>query len=236
MNAQVEVKPDHKNIFAALAGAMSDVKRLSKDSRNVEQKYSFASVDDFLSMTGPICAVHGLIVCMDEDEVVEFERQGKYGTTFWLRIRFVVTVCHVSGECLPPSRRTVEVIRTGAQSFGSAQSYALKQFLRALLQIPTGDKEDADYAEKGEGQPTSAKAAPMVEERPARNEPTAKAVNEAMTYIEEASDLADLKARWMNLPTAVRAMKPVEATKDTRKAALEAAPPANADLSDELPY
>lgn len=148
---------DHKNIYAALAAAMADVKRLAKESRNVEQKYNFASVDDFLAMTGPICAQHGLIVCMDEDEVVEFERQGKYGPSFWLRIRFVLTVCHVSGECLPPMRRTVEVIRTGAQSFGSAQSYAIKQFLRALLQIPTGDNDDADFAEKGDGKPTSAK-------------------------------------------------------------------------------
>lgn len=236
MNAQVEVKPDHKNIFAALAAAMSDVKRLSKDSRNVEQKYSFASVDDFLSMTGPICAAHGLIVCMDEDEVVEFERQGKYGTTFWLRIRFVVTVCHVSGECLPPSRRTVEVIRTGAQSFGSAQSYALKQFLRALLQIPTGDKEDADYAEKGEGQPTSAKAAPMVEDRPAPRAPTDKAIGEAIGYLAEASDLGDLKARWSNLPKAMQALTAVQDAKEAAKAALEAAPPANADLADEIPY
>jgi hypothetical protein len=34
----------------------------------------------------------------------------------------------------------------GAQAFGSAQSYALKQFMRSLFQIPTGDKEDADFA------------------------------------------------------------------------------------------
>ena len=33
---------------------------------------------------------------------------------------------------------------TGAQAFGSAQSYALKQFLRSLFMIPTGDKDDPD--------------------------------------------------------------------------------------------
>jgi len=145
---------DHKNIYAAIAAATADVKRLAKDSRNVEQKYSFASIDDFLAMTGPICAAHGLVICMDEDDVVDFERQGKYGQTFWLRARFVLTVCHVSGDKLPPSRRTVEVIRTGAQSFGSAQSYALKQFLRALLQIPTGDNDDADFSDRGDGRPS----------------------------------------------------------------------------------
>lgn len=42
--------------------------------------------------------------------------------------------------------RTVEVLRNGAQAYGSAQSYALKQYWRGLLLIPTGDKDDADYA------------------------------------------------------------------------------------------
>jgi len=222
---------EHKNIYAALAAAMADVKRLAKDSRNVEQKYSFASVDDFLAMTGPICAQHGLIVCMDEDDVVEFERQGKYGPSFWLRIRFVLTVCHVSGECLPPLRRTVEVVRTGAQSFGSAQSYALKQFLRALLQIPTGDNDDADFAEKGEG-------APVAADKQIRGKPDpAKAIGEACAYLAGAADLSDLQARWMNLPNAVKADARVIEAKDASKAALQSAPPlVAAELQDEIPY
>src|SRR3546814_17547985 len=33
----------------------------------------------------------------------------------------------------------------GPQAFGSAQSYAMKQFERALFQIATGDGEDADH-------------------------------------------------------------------------------------------
>lgn len=235
MNAVTETKADHKTIYAAIAGAMADVKRLAKDSRNVEQKYSFASVDDFLSMTGPICAAHGLIICLDEDEVVDFERQGKYGTTFWLRIRFSVTVCHVSGECLPPSRRTVEVIRTGAQSFGSAQSYAIKQFLRALLQIPTGDKDDADYSEKGEGQPTAATAAQAIKDRPTREAATTPAILSGIDYVNDAESLDDLKARWSNLPTAVKAEAGVIAAKEAAKTRLASQPAA--DLGgDAIPY
>lgn len=230
MNAQAEVKAASKGIYAAIAAAMADVKRLAKDSRNVEQKYNFASVDDFLSMTGPICAAHGIIVCMDEDEVIEFERQGKYGQTFWLRLRFVITVCHISGESMPPVRRTVEVIRTGAQSFGSAQSYALKQFLRVLFQIPTGDNEDADYAEKGEGQPVASKPS-MVEPRD-----NSKAVTEAVTYMAEASDLPDLQTRWGNLPTAIKSDARVIAAKDAAKNRLTVKS-ANADLAgDTIPY
>lgn len=148
-------------LYAAIAKAMGEVKHVTKDSRNKEQNYNFASVDDFLGMTGPICAANGLSVMMDEDEVLDFERQGKYNIVHWLRIRFSITVYHASGETTAPVKRTVEVIRTGAQSFGSAQSYALKQFLRALFQISTGDADDADFAEKGEGTPT-----PMAKQEP----------------------------------------------------------------------
>lgn len=135
---------DTKQIVAALAKAMSEVKRLGKDNQNTDQKYGFASIDDFLAMTGPIMASNGLVVLMNEDSVQEFERQGKYAMTFWLRIVFSIQVLHSSGESLPATRRSVEVIRTGPQAFGAAQSYVEKQFLRGLLQIPTGDKDEAD--------------------------------------------------------------------------------------------
>jgi hypothetical protein len=138
-------------IYSAIPKAMAQIKRLAKDARNADQKYDFASVDDFLAMTGPIMAEHGLFITMDEERVEAFERQGKYGPSHWLSITFLITVWHESGEHMAPARRTVEVIRTGAQSFGSAQSYALKQFQRALFCIPTGDKDDADFAERGDG-------------------------------------------------------------------------------------
>jgi hypothetical protein len=138
-------------IHRAITKAMAQMRPVAKDARNVEQKYDFASVDDFLAMTGPIMAEHGLFITMDEERVEAFERQGKYGPSHWLSITFLITVWHESGEHMAPARRTVEVIRTGAQSFGSAQSYALKQFQRALFNIPTGDKDDADFAERGDG-------------------------------------------------------------------------------------
>jgi hypothetical protein len=41
--------------------------------------------------------------------------------------------------------RTVFQSITGPQTTGSCQSYCLKQFLRSLFLIPTGDRDDADY-------------------------------------------------------------------------------------------
>lgn len=217
MNAQVEVKPDHKNIFAALAAAQMQMDGVTKDAKNDAFKRdgkatAYATLTSVLDACLPALNVNGIAVfqpTVDED--------GQ---------RYVKTIlAHVSGETLE-CRVPLIVQKNDMQGYGSAVTYARRYGLMSMAGIAPED-DDGNAA---------AKAAPMVEDRPARNEPTAKAVNEAMAYISEATDLADLKARWLNLPTAVRAMKPVGATKDTRKAALEAAPPANADLSDEIPY
>ena len=210
-------------IVAAIAKAMGEMKRLAKDSRNIEQKYDFASVDDFLAMTGPVCAANGIVTILDEVEVDGFERQGKYGPTNWLRIVFEIHTMHTSGESLPKVRRTVEVIRTGAQSFGSAQSYVLKQYQRALYQIPTGDKDDADFAEKGEG-------AVIKSEQPGGP----SAVDIACDSLTNADSLDRLAAIWQGLPRSVQGDARVIAAKDKSKAALQPKP---ADLGgDEIPY
>ena len=211
-------------IIAAVAKAMGEMKRISKDSRNIEQKYDFASVDDFLAMTGPICAANGLVTILNEVEVDGFERQGKYGPTNWLRIVFEIHTMHTSGECLPVTRRTVEVIRTGAQSFGSAQSYVLKQYQRALYQIPTGDKDDADFAEKGEGA--------VVKHEEPRKPSGPTAVQLAAESLSNADTLDQLAAIWKDIPRSVQGDAAVIKAKDDRKAALQ-----NADLGgDEIKY
>lgn len=218
-------------IIAAVAKAMGEMKRISKDSRNIEQKYDFASVDDFLAMTGPICAANGLVTILNEVEVDGFERQGKYGPTNWLRIVFEIHTMHTSGECLPITRRTVEVIRTGAQSFGSAQSYVLKQYQRALYQIPTGDKDDADFAEKGEGA--------VVKHEDQRRHAAQDAVKSVPTAVQIAAEslsnadtLDQLAAIWKDIPRSVQGDAAVIKAKDDRKAALQ-----NADLGgDEIKY
>lgn len=191
---------EHKQVAAAIVKAMGMVKRVAKDGKNTEQKYDFASIDDFLAMVGPIMAQCGLFIHMDEGEIDSFERAGKYGPVAWVRMTFIMTVYHESGESLPPVRRTVEVIRSGAQAFGSAQSYALKQFQRALFNIPTGDKDDADYGEKGDGpvvqRPRGPSDADIAYER---------ALTDALVAIEGCHDRDTLMDVWKGLAPAVKA-------------------------------
>ena len=138
------------NIVSAIAACIGSIGKLSKASLNQHQKYKFTSIDDFLAATGKACCEHGLIILQDElkREVIE------NNSSSWLSFEFSFLVVHESGEQFGPFKRSVAVPWHGAQSFGSAQSYALKQFMRSLFQIATGDQDDADYGPQSHTPPT----------------------------------------------------------------------------------
>lgn len=192
---------DHKGFAAivkAIAKATGEVKRLAKDNKNTEQKYEFASVDDFLAMTGPILAANGLVILMDEVGCENVEKQGKYGVTQWAKYTYVFEVMHESGQMLRPVTRTVEVIRSGAQASGSAQSYALKQFERSLLQIPTGDKDDPDHGEKSE--PSQARQAHQRPDNQQRARPiTAEEYQAMKKMMDDTETNADNFAKFLGV-------------------------------------
>ena len=209
-------------IMPAIAAAMGQVQKVGKDGRNTHDGYNFASIDDFLALVNPICAANGLVVTMQEGAIEDFLRKGKYGENAWMRVTWEFTVWHSSGQFLPPVNRTVEVLRNGAQAYGSAQSYALKQFLRSLLLIPTGDKDDADL------QPTDAG---VVTKEPAPRQPQKQspavpdeAIQIAAQSLWSADTLEALRAIWSDLPVNVKTAKAVIDAKDARKAELEAKP------------
>lgn len=218
------------SVFEAISAAAKEIKRLPKESRNTEHKYDFASVDDFFAMTGPICAKHGLTIIVDECGVQDLERAGKYGVTQWSRYSFRFTIFDRRGDKTPTVGRSVEVVRLGAQSAGSAQSYALKQFLRSTFQIPTGDDDDPDNGnDAGSDQsaarhPTAAKA-----DDAAFNARILKAKDD----IAKAGSLDELTVVWRAINAVDRAVAAdagVIRAKDQRKAALLGG------LDDEIPY
>lgn len=139
-------------IDAALATIAAGVKRLAKEDRNAHGGYQFAGIDDFLEMTGKLCASSGVSVLMDEEqcEVIPDFFSTKSGRVAALHMRFAFYL-RCEGEQVGPYRRSIMVpSNMGSQAFGAGQSYALKQFLRATFQIPTGDKgEDINAHDTG---------------------------------------------------------------------------------------
>lgn len=133
-------------LLKAMCDASAEIAPIAKGNLNEHAKYKFASVDDFLSVVGPKLASHGLVASLDLIGTQIIERAGKYGPTFWERSEWSCALEHVGGAVYGPLRREVEVPLTGAQTAGSAQSYVLKMFYRAALNIVTGDP-DADAAD-----------------------------------------------------------------------------------------
>jgi hypothetical protein len=137
-------------IAAAVVNVMRNVKRLTRTDENKFQKYMYTSIDNFLESTGPLCAAAGLMILAEEEdvEITQAPKADREGTSNFLRVRWGFTLAHASGVTYGPLHRTVIVPAAGAQAFGSSQSYALKQFMRGLFQIPTGDNDDPDSGDK----------------------------------------------------------------------------------------
>ena len=133
---------NRSNINSAISAAMGEIQKLGKDDKNPHGNYSFASIDAFLDMCRPICAAHGLHPLVNTVASDTFEAGNN---KLWAKFTYQISLAHTSGENIEPVGMDVMLPLTGAQTSGSAQSYAVKQFLRGLFLISTGDKDDPDF-------------------------------------------------------------------------------------------
>lgn len=119
---------------------------LSKDQKNAFDKYEYASIDDFIKFVRKDAADSGLFfIPQEKREPKLMEMKSKKGTPLMMwSASFAFLICHASGKTFGPVNKTVMVQASGAQAAGSAQSYALKQLMRALFLIPTGEQDDPD--------------------------------------------------------------------------------------------
>lgn len=138
---------ESSKINTAIASAMGQVQKLSKDDRNAHGNYSFASIDKFLDACRPILAAHGLHPNIDG---VASDTFMAGSNKLWGKFSYRISMHHQSGESTEPSGMDVMLPLTGAQTSGSAQSYALKQYLRGLLMISTGEKDDVDWKQQAD--------------------------------------------------------------------------------------
>jgi hypothetical protein len=175
-------------IAKAVVQVMKGLGTLGKehDRNDSGARYKYASIDDFIQHVRGHCAEAGLAIIPDEArdaETQEVTTKAGKSMVLW-NARFAFHLVHESGASYGPIYKGVAVPATGAQSAGSAQSYALKQFMRGLFLIPTGDEDDPDksgveIASKGEQQTDLQKLANSIRKK-----------------IREASNLAELGIAW----------------------------------------
>jgi len=189
--------PMPPEIANALNEVSSGAVKLYKGSRNEYANYNFAGIDDFLEVYGKVLAEAGLTIIMDEiKEKVD---------TKSLIIVFNFILVHKSGKMWAhPLRRTIRVDPRGAQAYGTAQSYALKQFLRGLFMIPTGEDKhmvaspDADSLpahdldNKLEFQPNKKKANLQVVSDQVEEKSDVDKVNEFVTALRKCKSKNDI--------------------------------------------
>ena len=133
-------------IAKAVCQVISKMGVLGKDNKNAFHNYDYASIDDFIKFVHEHCAEAGLFIIPQEarePERVEMKNKKNEPVLMW-SARFAFILVSKCGETYGPIYKTVLVEANGAQAAGASQSYALKQFLRCLFLIPTGDKDDPD--------------------------------------------------------------------------------------------
>ncbi len=149
-NMLPSLAPIPKEIARGLNYVCKNSVKLNNAHKNEYHNYNFASIDDFLEVYGSIIAEAGLTIIMDE---VEEKQNDKV-----LKIVYHFIFIHESGAMWQhPIKRSIRVNSSaGSQAYGQAQSYCLKQFLRGVFMIPTGESKhmkaevetDLDYSKQ----------------------------------------------------------------------------------------
>lgn len=156
-------------LAAAIAAVMGRVKTLAKDEQNKHGGFKFASVDDFYEAVRPLMAEAGLVIVSNEIECATLQTQAKSGAQTWLKMTYEFILAHTSGEtwAVHPKRHILINSSMGSQAFGAAQSYADKNFLRALFRIATGEIDaDAAMPETLPAQQGTRASTPSVSQQP----------------------------------------------------------------------
>lgn len=197
----------HKNVYMALAAAQAEMGPLVKGSVNPAFRSKYADLGDLVQAVREPLNRNGLAffhVMLNDGERT-------------MRTVLVHGESETKIDCDVP----LIVTKNDMQGMKSAVTYAKRIGLESVTGVAPED-DDGNAA---------AKAAPAHDDRakpaPASSAPrhdAAKAVGEACAYLAGAADLADLQARWSNLPKEAKTDERVIRAKDDAKANLAAQP------------
>jgi len=187
-----------KQIAEALIKVKSQVKPLIHDAKNEFNNYGYTSIDGYYEQLRPLLVDAGLLIIPTEESAQVAPDQKT------LKVTFSFYLVHESGEVWDfPIRRTVYLNYGGAQSCGSALSYAEKFVLRTLFKIPTGEADaeaQATHAPDADSMPR-----PYRGEEPKVDFNFAGAPYRIFTKQEEVSrSFSDVKSWGMALKTATQ--------------------------------
>jgi len=135
------------NITKAIVAVTGEVNSLAKGVKNQHGGYNYVPIDNYYAEVGKVAAKHGLTWVL----------KVKSGA---INFTYNVDIFHSSGdEKLNFTSLNILHPIQGAQSAGSAMSYADKIFMRQLFKVETGE-QDADATNPNDlnGKPEAPKA------------------------------------------------------------------------------
>lgn len=128
--------PDSISGWFEQAAKVSDIiGTLAKREKNKYAGYNYVSIDDYYEHVAKTCRQYGVMWCVSEDGHTCFD-----GDYLMFRYKFYAVLSSGLHDLV---RLTVPHPTQGAQTSGSALSYAEKLFMRSIMKIPTGE-QDAD--------------------------------------------------------------------------------------------
>lgn len=205
---------EHKNIYSALCAAQAEFGKVQKGSTNPAFKSRYADLADVAGVVIPTLSAHGVAV---------LHYMVGEGDAMAMRTEFVHATTESRVACDVP----LIVDRNNMQGMKSATTYAKRIGLESLSGVAPDTDDDGNAAAK----------APPAPRQQAPAGPPQEAIEAAKSSLFNADSLDALKAIFLGLPASVRSVQAVIDAKDARKAELEIAPPANADLGgDGIPY
>lgn len=151
---RLPVPPMPAEISKAIVAVMKSTGTLAKNEKNTHGGYKYASVDAFYEEFGPATAeqnliIHAAALSHSYDKIIN-EKTGDMKVA--VTIEYAFTLFHSESGTQwsdPNDTKEIRLWWSGAQTFGAGESYAIKQYMRGLFKIPTGDR-DADEADQGE--------------------------------------------------------------------------------------
>jgi hypothetical protein len=149
------------SIVKAVCSVQATMAAVAKGEFNKHGGYKFTSTDDIYASTTLKLGEVGLMIYPLELEPTQeiqstvpvYDKEGnRTGEKQITKLRFRIGYMLATEQDSwfdPRSSRTLVVLHTGPQTFGAAESYCQKAYLRALFKIPTGEK-DLDAMPQGD--------------------------------------------------------------------------------------
>jgi ERF superfamily len=128
---------------------MNEVHVVAKRGENEFHRYRYATMGDILKEVTPLLGRHGIVIFQSETGRAMFDDDNV------IAVEYAFTVAHASGETWPHviKQTGVSTCRNSKggwddKSLNKCHTAARKYFLLALFQIPTGEEDDADQADR----------------------------------------------------------------------------------------